>query len=865
MSAQREVAPASAVYTAGELQVRPAERRVLVRGEPVGLGARAFDLLLALIAHRDRVVGKDELLALVWPGLVVEENNLTVQMSALRKVLGSGAIATVAGRGYRFTLPLFESATAPTDAPAPPSSPPNNLPAERSSFIGREPQIAAVRQLLAAHRLVTLTGIGGTGKTRLALRVAALELPRFADGVFFVDLAPVADGRFVAATLASACGVMAGDSPSDSTRTLAHRLVTALAPRHLLLVVDNCEHLLDACAELIDALLARCARLVVLATSREALALEGEHVLSVPPLALPFGDAADQVTDAMRLYADRARAAHAAFVLDGQTRPAVADLCRRLDGIPLAIEFAAARAAHLSPAEMIVRLDDRLQLLGGGRGRLAHQQTLAATLDWSHDLLSEREQAAFRRIAVFAGGFTMSAAEDVLHGGGIARADVLDLMSSLVAKSLVAVDIDSRGDARYRLLETVRLYAADKLDAAGEKALWRARHRDAWLAWLEAMPLDRLTLDLDVIAAVGREIDHLRDAATACLADDRPELLARLASRLLGYCLVGYWYRAGIRLLEQALAQGERLTLDDRVACHAVLTVQHLMANDLDAALAHADRGVELAGDRAGGFELAVLVYRGFARSMRASLPGADAAQIDAARLDARRAVERAAPLSANWRALFESVAADLEINLGNHDSGAHWAQAAEQTCGEAAGRPFVLGAARTRLAVSLHVLGRSEPALAAAQRALQLFSGRDSRPAMVDGWTVELAPVLFVGGEPALAYQVLRQGALAMRRNGVDLAPNQFLCVAAAIEHLRGRHERAARLLGAARSADGADCEVMAFRTPTSMALYRHYLPRVRDALGADEARRLRDEGRAMSVDAAFAQALEGIGAAEG
>jgi non-specific serine/threonine protein kinase len=375
----------AAIYQASGFEVRPAERRVLRDGEAVALGARAFDLLLALIERRDRVVGKEELLAAVWPGLAVEENNLTVQISAVRKALGAGVIATVAGRGYRFALPLDEG-VAPSASP-----PPHNLPAERSSFIGREPQIAALRQLLASRRFVTLTGIGGAGKTRLALKVAALECPRFRDGVFFVDLAPVSDAQYVVQTAAQACGVAAGDSPTGSPRTLTDRLVTAFAPRQCLLVVDNCEHVLDACADLIDALLRRCSGIVVLATSREALALDCEQVLAVPPLALPLDQADEQQTEALRLFAERAQAAHAGFRLDAQTSQPVAEICRRLDGIPLAIEFAAARVGHLSPAEIAARLGDRFQLLGGGRRRIGRQQTLAATLDWSHDLLDERE------------------------------------------------------------------------------------------------------------------------------------------------------------------------------------------------------------------------------------------------------------------------------------------------------------------------------------------------------------------------------------------------------------------------------------------------------------------------------------------
>ena len=872
----------AAIYRVGRLKVRPAQRRVLLEGQAVPLGGRAFDLLMVLIARRDRVVDKDELLHLVWPGVVVEENNLTVQVSALRKVFGAAAITTAAGHGYQFTAPLLAGDEPVSGVAVAPHLPSHNLPAQRSSFIGRGVQIAAVRQLLDSHRLVTLTGIGGTGKTRLALQVAAQLLPRFADGVYFAELAPLSDAQFVAQAIASACKVMAGDSSAGSLRTLTHRLVAALEPRHCLLVVDNCEHLLDACAELIDALLTHCEHLVILATSREALALEGEQVLFVPPLGLPpmregdsgattatgdageVSDASEPVSEAMQLYAERARAVSASFRLDSSSRPAVAEICRRLDGIPLAIEFAAARAAHLAPAEVAGRLDDRLRLLGGGRRRLPHQQTLAATLEWSHGLLAEPEQIVFRRLAVFNGGFTLSAAESVCQGGGVTRAEVLDRLASLVAKSLVVPGNDGRGETRYRLLETLRLYAAEKLTAAGEAEAWRARHRDVWLAWLEAMPMEGLTVDLDTIARVDREIDHLHAAAGACLADNRPELLARIAIRLMGHVLTGHRYRNMIQLLEQAAQQSGRFSAADRLALHLALAALHLIANDVTSGLRHVEQAIEASAGGTDELETAALVFRAFARSILAAVPGADTTLVELARRDASQAVSQAAALTPGWRGFCEIWAADVELIVGKLDAGTRLAQAAEQSC-QASGlaRSWPHGSAITKATVGLHLLGRDDAALASAITGLAHFTSLDARPAMSDGWTVELAPALYVGGEFDAAERLLREGAKALSRSGVDGAPNQFLIVAAVMEVLRGQPARGAKLLGAARSAGGADQEVMAFRTPTSMQMYLHYLPQVREALGADAARRLRDEGRSMTLDEAFAYALEGIEAA--
>lgn len=537
---------AAAVRTGG-FEARVAERRVLRGGEPVALGARAFDLLMVLIDRRDRVVGKDELLSRVWPGLVVEENNLSVQISALRKVFGGEAIATVAGRGYRFTLPVERvepDEPGERTPPLPAAATPHNLPPERSSFIGRTAEAAAVRRALGAHTLVTLTGIGGSGKTWLALHVAVQALDAFPDGVFFVDLAPLADPGLLPLQVAGACRLVLGDGARDP----AERLLAALAPRRVLLVLDNCEHLLDAVAALADQLLAGAPRLVLLATSREPLAVEGEQVLQVPSLAVPAAEADDvATTDAMQLFADRGQAVQLGFALDAHNRAAVAEICRRLDSIPRAIEFAAARVAHLAPGEIADGLSDRFRLLTGGRRRIARQQTLGATLDWSHGLLDDAELGLFRRLAVFVGGFSLTAAEGVCAGDGLARTAVLDGLASLVAKSLVGtVDGDptgAGGPTRCRMLETVRLYALDKLEAAGETAALRTRHRDHLLAVLDAVPLERLHFDADAAAMLGVEIDNVRAAADWCLADGRPDLLARLVPRMAGLWFAGCAYR----------------------------------------------------------------------------------------------------------------------------------------------------------------------------------------------------------------------------------------------------------------------------------------------------------------------------------
>jgi predicted ATPase len=796
---------------------------------------------VALLEHRDRVVGKDELLALAWPGLVVEENNLTVQVSALRKALGPAAIATVAGRGYRFALPVEGAATAAPQAgppvPASPpaeSGPPDNLPAARSSFIGREQETAAVRQRLGAQRLVTLTGIGGSGKTRLALQVGQLELAaapcRFPDGVFFVDLGPVADPDLVAPTLAAACGLAPGDTPAGLSRSFAQRLASALAPRRALLLVDNCEHLLDATAELADTLLAGCPHLVLLATSREALGLEGEQVIQVASLAVPDASAPDAVTDAMRLFADRAQAAQANFHLDAQTRPAVAEICRRLDGIPLAIEFAAARISHLSPAQVAERLGDRFRLLTGGRRRIARQQTLAAALDWSHDLLGGPEQGLFRRLAVFAGGFRLAAAEAVGVDDAADRRAVLDRLGSLVAQSLVMVDQDKRAAARetrYRLLETVRLYALDRLEAAGETARLRSRHRDHHLAWLEALPLEQLLFDNDALRDVGGEIDNLRAAVEWCLAEDRPDLLVRLVTRMAGYWFAGNAYRFAQELLERALQDEARLSVQERVAAHAVLAWLSILALDLRSAAWHGERGTVLAAGRLHGFALAALTLRAFALSGLSTWPGADPDLLAQARADARLSVETArAGRPAIWQPHTAHFAALVELHGGAFE-------AAAESASKAGVHSSYHLASLSGLAVVRLLAGQFEAARDAALRCLGLLETSGSEGPLIEGWIVEVVPALVAGGESELAERQLRRSARTMRRNGVDLAPNHFLGVAGVVELLRGRPDRAARLLGAARGVGVIEEGAVRFRTPTALAMYLQCMPRLRAASG--------------------------------
>ncbi|GAC1627218.1 MAG: winged helix-turn-helix domain-containing protein [Nevskia sp.] len=439
-------------------------RELFASGQPVVLGRRAFDVLVALIEADGALLTKDELIAKVWPGRIVEENNLQAQIATLRKVLGDDRelIRTIPGRGYHFAGEVRNTVAAKLDLPVVAT----NLPEGVTELIGRESVLSDVRKLFSAHRFVSLVAVGGIGKTRVALEVARRMLHSARDGVWFVDLAPVADPELVPATVATAMGLTL---PGAALTT--ERVVAAIRNKALVLVLDNCEHVIEAAARLAEMVVLMSDATFVLATSREPLRAEGEHVYNVPPLDLPPRD--DDMDEnamrsgAVRLFAARAISANPGFV------PAVhahliGQICRHLDGIPLAIELAAARAATLGVEEVFVRLRDRFALLTGGRRTaLPRHRTLRATLDWSYGLLTEPERVVFRRLGIFVGSFALDAAQAVAVDGAISPECVVDAVSHLVAKSLISADL-SGSRARYRLLETTRAYALDKLAENGE-------------------------------------------------------------------------------------------------------------------------------------------------------------------------------------------------------------------------------------------------------------------------------------------------------------------------------------------------------------------------------------------------------------
>jgi predicted ATPase/DNA-binding winged helix-turn-helix (wHTH) protein len=526
----------------GRFLLLPHRRELLADGRPVKLGGRAFDVLMALIEAHGAVVSKNALMARVWSDRIVEENNLQWQISALRAAFGAdrNLIRTVSGRGYQFTAeidtgfgsPEVDAGTAITaaqrdlrearpDAGIPGELPPTNLPEPISELVGRDDVLGEILSLAAAHRLVTLTGAGGIGKTRLAVAVARRLLPQFADGVWLTEFSPIADPGLVPVTVAAAIGLDLGGGEVS-----AQRVSQALAGRQMLLVLDTCEHVISAAAALAEGVLRAGGALRLLATSREPLRAEGEWVYPVPPLAVPAKDAEDADDllhyGGVRLFVERLHAAEPHFAPDQRIAAMIAAICRRLDGIPLAIELAAARAAMLGVEEVATHLDDRFRILTGGRRTaLPRHQTLRATLDWSYELLSEPERVLLRRLAVFAGVFRLEAASAVVASPEIAPAEVVDGIANLVAKSLVTVVAAGRTVARYRLLDTMRAYALEKLAESGE-CQWLAR-RHAKHCWdlIERAEVEWETRPTAAWPAeYAAEIDNLRAALDWAFSPD---------------------------------------------------------------------------------------------------------------------------------------------------------------------------------------------------------------------------------------------------------------------------------------------------------------------------------------------------------
>jgi predicted ATPase/DNA-binding winged helix-turn-helix (wHTH) protein len=556
-------------WTFGDFVLNLDTHELVRAGAPVSLSPKAFELLDILVENHPKALSKTELQARLWPGTYVVEKNLTNLVSEIRAALGDDPlhprfIRTVHRFGYAFREAIVNgsrasdvSACTPGARTAALDGRRHNLPVPLTNFIGRDRELAELWRLVASTRLLTLTGAGGCGKTRLALELAANVLDRFPDGVWVVDLAAISNPNLVAQSVASVLDVREGPQ-----RPIREALVDYIRNRHILLVLDNCEHLIAACAQLADALLRTAQRLRILATSREGLGITGETLWRVPSFSVPEPpQAASAETlakyDAVRLFVERAAAIDPAFAVTGANAATVAQVCHRLDGIPLAIELAAARVNVLSIEQIDSRLNDRFHLLtGGSRTAVARQRTLKATVDWSYDLLSDPERQLLRRLSVFAGGWTMEAAEEVTSDNTSEREGVLDFLSRLVDKSLVNVDSHIDESRRYRFLETVRQYARKRLLRSGEAERLRDRHLTFFHELVRcAEPELTRSRQVTWLNRLQQEHDNLRLALEWCLASpERAVQSLELAATLNWFWIKRGYFREGQEYLERALS-----------------------------------------------------------------------------------------------------------------------------------------------------------------------------------------------------------------------------------------------------------------------------------------------------------------------
>jgi predicted ATPase/DNA-binding SARP family transcriptional activator len=680
--------------------------------------------------------------------------------------------------------------------------PRHNLPERLTSLVGREGELRDVAKLVAEHRLVTVTGPGGAGKTSLAVALAGRLADGYPDGAWLVELAPLRDPAQLPQAVAVAVGLAAGTAGPDApARSTAERLAAHVADKGILLVLDNCEHLVEACAALARRLLEAGPRLRVLATSREVLGVPGEVVWPIPPLAVPAAGDSDpglaeaaslevlEGFDAVRLFVERAAAADPGFVLDAASGPVVAELCRRLDGLPLAIELAAARVRALPPAELAARLEDRFRLLAGGARALGaggqRQQTLRATVDWSWDLLEERDKRLLRRLSVFSGGWTVAAAETVCGGDGLDPADVLDGLFRLLDRSLI---VAAGGDpARFTMLETLRAYGAERLEDAGEAEAVAARHTAWCLALAEEAAAHRTARPW--LRRVTADYDNLRAALDRAMAARDHDAVLRLAGALGWYWWTQRTIEGRQRLADAlALADGQPPSLQLARTLQAAAMVEvSLSPTALTDSQARRARALfERFGDRWGAAFCKLLL--------------------------AWTELQRAGPGEEGFRLVEEAHATFVELGDLWGEAYAGRARSAFETYyrglsadAEAAGRRALAqfealddqwGLAQTHF--SLGEIARARGDVTGAIRSFEaaLAAARDAGPL----WTVlasmaSLGSLLMLRGEDVRAAALSAEAVDLFRRTGQPRGYGHLYNELGVIARVRGDLERARRL----------------------------------------------------------------------
>ena len=720
---------------------------------------------------------------------------------------------------------------------------PNNLPRALKSFVGRETEIAEITALIGANPLVTLVGSGGVGKTQTSLQVAARTLDQFRDGAWLIELAPLSSGEYVPSTVARALGLRL-EPEGDPV----HNLVAAVKSKDILLLFDNCEHILPSAARVIGAILRGGSKIKVLATSRQSLGLEGEAAYRMPSLSLPapathLTTAAAAGFAAVALFAERASAADRRFTLSDENAPTIADICRRLDGIPLAIELAASRMKMLSARQLRERLDERFRLLtGGSRDALPRQQTLHAMIDWSHDLLDERERALFRPLGIFVNGFSLEGAIAVGSSADLDELDVLDVLASLVDKSLVLAEPD--GDAlRYRLLESTRAYALEKLSEAGEPDAIAGRHltylRDRFVELFERT--ERTARHGDMVGTIAPELDDIRAALDAALA--RREI------------------RDGSALLVAAGSAFANLGLHEEIVARCRAFVGAL-GRDEPLPRARLRMMSSLSLDRLGRMKLAdeaaaealeIARGSGDAPTLAAALDQYAFSSIRLGRFgDAEAALNEAEAIPTTSRRLHLRLLgrrAFLLQRLGDLEAAASIYERLRNE-NRALGNVQDVMVGSLNLAEAEHALGRTERAIAIAREALPFVQGPDATllKANMTGYLISVDDVA----------GAVEAGRSAITAGDADPGGVQL---AAVLEHLalafalRGDFARAATLEGYASAAfvrHGFLPEANETKTLDRLTAL------LKDGLAAEEIERLITAGAALVPDAAVALALE-------
>jgi non-specific serine/threonine protein kinase len=819
------------------------------RSDLYALGATLYHLLTGVLppdarlraeaileGRRDPLVAAHELNAAVPRALssllrttmALTKTERPASAAALRDAFAA-AMRTVAGPSAREDEPAGEVGT------------PNNLPAQATRFVGRARDVATIAHLAAAARLVTLAGPGGIGKTRLALEAAAASLDDYPDGVWLVELASLIEPSLVAGAVALAVGVRETEAMAGSAA-----LVAALGERHSLVVLDNCEHVVDACAALVGDVVRSCPGIHVLATSRQPLGVDGEAVWPVPPLSLPDPDSAEGSaadSDAVALFVERARAAKPAFS-PGADAAVVARICRRLEGIPLAIELAAARVRVLALEQIDARLEDRFRLLTGGDPAVAERhQTLRAAVDWSYELLDGEERALLRRMSLFPAGCTLEAAEAVCAGDGVPKAGVLDAVARLVDRSLVSVD-ERAGEARYRLLETIREYGAERLAEAGEEVA-AARRLLVWAVELAARttagilgPSQRAS-----IARLEAEHDNLRAALALGLGGEPPyESSLRLATHLVQFWHFGGYAAEGCATLERALVQSPDAPAAERVdALKGAGTLANALG-DYRRARAHYEAGLAIARTLDDPVAVGRLVSNiGFTAYLQGEYTEAEALLGESLAIFRGTGNERLISLALNNLAtlLYDRGETDRSVPLYEESL------ALKRRLGDGIGTATLL----YNLGIVAQTRGDGERSrrLLEESLALRREAGDKQGVAIALG---RLARADIACGDTARCETLLAEAIGLNRKLGDRLGLAETLESAVCFAGHREEWERALGLYGAAAGLREA---IGSITTPADAVELERTLAAARRALGDERAARVEAAGRAMSDDEAI------------